>query len=140
RVAGGKSFDGPVSFLDVAPTLLKLAGADKQGVDGLEGTDLLATLAASAPPARDFYWKLGQSSALRAGDWKLIVSGGSRWLFDLAKDPLEKTDLLDAEPEKAAKLGADLAAWVAKQPPAAWTNDKLDSPIPVLNKGYWIEY
>jgi arylsulfatase A-like enzyme len=50
------------------------------------------------------------------GDYKLVIHdkpGGkpTRELFDLAADPAEKKNLMDAEPDRASKLQDKLTAW-----------------------------
>jgi arylsulfatase A-like enzyme len=53
------------------------------------------------------------SSAVRAGDWKLVerLEDGRLELYDLAKDPGETRDLALEEPAVAARLKATLDAW-----------------------------
>lgn len=43
---------------------------------------------------------------MRQGDWKLQVTEkpARTWLFNLAQDPTEKTNIADANPEKVAAL------------------------------------
>jgi arylsulfatase A-like enzyme len=57
----------------------------------------------------------GEKFALRVGRWKLIEGPeeGTRELFDLAADPRERHNRIDASPEVAADLAARLAAWRA---------------------------
>ena len=96
------------SVVDVAPTLLALAG---QAVPDLDGRDLLApapgdvssyaeseypTVAAWAPV-----------SAVVRGSWKLVIGDRPR-LFDLAADAEEQRDLAAQEPARARELTAAL--------------------------------
>ena len=75
----------------------------------------IAASAATAP-SRTLYWTTPRSSAVRDGDWKLIVTpapegkSGKVELFDLAKDPKETTDLASGMPEKVKALKVKLAA------------------------------
>jgi arylsulfatase A-like enzyme len=52
-------------------------------------------------------------SAIRAGDWKLLeyFEDGRRELFNLHSDPQESHDVAATQPEKAAELSRQLAAW-----------------------------
>jgi len=62
------------------------------------------------PPARTIYWKFGGGFAVRQGDWKLIVRGrGKAELFNLAKDPCEKTNLAARHSDRVAELRKLLA-------------------------------
>jgi len=109
---------------DVPPTLLALAGLRPPAK--MEGRNLLAM---SAEAGADLYVGTGlQDLAFYQGEWKLIArySGlgtGSpvveaTALFDLAADPGEERDLLQAEPERAAAL-LDKARAVARLAAAA---------------------
>lgn len=55
---------------------------------------------------RTFYWKTSGASALRMGDWKLIVYrvDGQIELFNLKNDPLEKNDLAKQESQRVMEL------------------------------------
>lgn len=110
----------PVSGLDLAPTLLALAGAEPLApCDGLD----LAPLLAGSPEhegtlARDelgfhFPHQYAQS-ALRKGDEKLVLTwrDGRGELFDLAHDPGEQHDLAAEQPARAAELRAELMRWL----------------------------
>jgi arylsulfatase A-like enzyme len=83
---------------------------------------------------------MGPSSAIRRGDWKLVASNKSRWLFDLAQDSGEKNDLASKEPERLAALEQELSAWAASCPEMLWHNEKADTAFTVLGKNYWVEY
>jgi choline-sulfatase len=80
----------PVSLLDVAPTLLELAG-----VEALEG-DGVSLLAPRERPVISEYHGEGlqaPSAMVRSGDHKLIVSlEDPDLLYDLGADPLELED------------------------------------------------
>jgi len=54
------------------------------------------------------YWKTPGASAVRKGDWKLIVTrkNGRSELFNLASDPYEKNDLASQESGRALELKA----------------------------------
>ena len=59
---------------------------------------------------------------IRSGEWKLQVSEHPKkdWLFDLAKDPTEKNNVAAAEPERVARMKADLMAWDKAQVKPMW--------------------
>jgi arylsulfatase A-like enzyme len=147
RVTPGKRIEAPVSLLDLAPTTLALAGAPPEALAELDGIDLATLLASpdgspdgAAVPERAFFWKLGSSAAIRKGDWKLVTSKGSRWLFDLSKDPSEGTDLADEELERKQALAQELESWIAKLPEPLWKNEADGTGLKVLGKTYWVEF
>ena len=53
--------------------------------------------------------------AVRAGDWKYVSRQNGEaveeWLFDLARDPEEKNNLLAERTAEVARLKTKLAAW-----------------------------
>lgn len=118
----------PVSSVDLYPTLLAAAGerenanSDRQELDGVSLLPLLDDVAAELP--RDsLYWHyplekphfLGGRSggAVRQRDWKLIefFDSGDVELYNLANDTSEQTNLAKADPERAAAMLQQLAAW-----------------------------
>ena len=140
RIAPGTSSEAPVSLLDLAATTLAMAGAGESELAALDGRDLRPLFAGESWPERSLFWCLGPSSAVRRGNWKLVASNKSRWLFDLAADPREEKDLSAAEPERAAELDRELAAFVSALPEPLWKNAKADAPFTILGKSYWVEY
>jgi uncharacterized sulfatase len=81
--------------------------------------------------------------------WKLIeaVRPKKDWLFNLAIDPTEKTNLADKEPQKLAQLKALMLAHHAKMPAPLWDTfvemsiliDKTSDqkPLPDDEYAYW---
>ena len=111
---------GAASGLDVAPTLLRLAGLAP--APAMDGADLF-----TAPPSRRIVAEAarGRQIMLRDGTWKLVRTfvasyvndafhpdAGQVELYDLAADPTEHANLVAARPEVARALGASLDAWL----------------------------
>ena len=111
----GTRYDGPVSVLDIVPTLLDLAGA--KPLQEREGRRLFQPQGYSLRPliegrgqfARTSDVPLGMEqfgqTALIKGDWKLrrIPSpiGTGEWeLFNVARDPGEQSNLAKSEPAR----------------------------------------
>jgi arylsulfatase A-like enzyme len=122
------------SLIDVMPTLLELAGLSPGAMDGISLQRLLDADARAAETARLaerilFAHRRGMSeSALESaldpaslwsvlrGDWRLIVDEleEEEGLYDLAADPLEQDDRLEAEPARAEELRAILDRFRAR--------------------------
>ena len=115
RIEPGVS-DELVSSLDVMPTLLDLAGTPTRPLD-LDGISLKSRMLDGEPlPNRALYWehvpKEGEAQAsVRRGDWKLVVTGEQRSLYDLSSDPGEEHDLAADEATRLDELQADLETW-----------------------------
>jgi uncharacterized sulfatase len=124
RIAPGQRFAAPVSGIDVLPTVAAAAGAALPADRPIDGIDLLPYLAEGAgePAPRALFWRDGPYRAVRDGDWKLIVSERPKrdWLFDLASDPTERTDLSAARPEQVERLRGALQRHHAGMPPPRW--------------------
>jgi arylsulfatase A-like enzyme len=132
RIAPGRRVGGPVSLLDVVPTLLGLL-ALPDPAPAVAGEDLSPVLLGTATPRADrvlyfqrrFFtaadrdeWPVrGEMFALRQERWKYIEAGDesvARQLFDLAADPAETRDLSAVHPDRAAALAALLRRWRAE--------------------------
>ncbi len=130
----------PVFQLDLAQTLLKLAGV----VDpSLPGEDLLAQKKGPAPPRFTISSRAERASITKDG-WHLIVSlrghpvsvGAEQKmlarhhveLFDLTHDPACERDLAREELERAKDLRLNLCAWIAAAQPKDWGASDLASP------------
>jgi arylsulfatase A-like enzyme len=113
-----------VSSLDVAPTVLGLAGLPVPST--MQGRDLFG----DSPAASEIVSVAnhGRQIMLRDGRWKLIRTlegfyyvdafaprAGDRELYDLRADPAERVNLVESEPEIAARLDAKIEAWLAVQ-------------------------
>lgn len=144
-----------VESLDIAPTLLRLAGADTPGPQreaSMRGRPLVERSSRSggesfvpAPLERELAFSeesaftvlpTGQRArstahqvALQAGHHKLLRSGDGDRLFDLARDPLETTDRLAAEPQVASRMGSELDRILRdlKSPPRGPRDDIKDA-------------
>ncbi|WP_196490095.1 sulfatase [Erythrobacter donghaensis] len=111
----GTRIDTPVAHIDVLPTLASAAGVPLPADRIIDGRDMLplATGAgAFSRPNNAIFWQSGAYQVVRAGDWKLQIDGTRKktWLFDLAADPTEKTNLARKRPDKVAELTQLLAA------------------------------
>jgi arylsulfatase A-like enzyme len=121
----------PVSHVDLAPTLLELAGLPEP-VAGWQGTSLAESVrTGSEPPAHAVAMEVGVTPgvptvpqhAIRKGRWKLITSLEDERvvdaLYDLHADPRERRNLARAQPQVVAELRGQLEAWAAESVEAA---------------------
>jgi arylsulfatase A-like enzyme len=121
QLPSGKIYDWPVSTMDIAPSVFKLAGGNlNEAKNQFDGIDLIAALNdIQNPSTRTLYFRFWDQAALRQGKWKYIFVGdGQRYLFDLEGDQHERTNLHDQHPELAARLHEELKAWCADMKPA----------------------
>jgi arylsulfatase A-like enzyme len=128
----GRITDQPVVSMDFYTTILNLAGVEHNDNDGVNLTPLLTQ---EKPLNRDvLFWHYPHyhgsawtpGSALRKGDWKLIVhyEDNSIELFNLKNDPGETTDIAKDNPEKVAELKRLLDQQLAE------THAKFPEPNP----------
>ena len=119
QARGGETLDAIVHVMDIAPTLLDIAGAtypapNEDGIPvpqrGASMVSLLTGKADSIRGADDYLaWEFFDWRAVRMGSWKATwiaePFGAGDWqLFDIAKDPGESHDLADEYPEVTQDL------------------------------------
>ena len=122
---------GVVSHVDLAPTLLELAGLPEP-VPGWQGVSLAESVRSGRePPTHAVAMEVGVTPgvptvpqhAIRDGRWKLITSlEDSRVadaLYDLDADPRERRNVAREQPELVAELRAKLEALAAESVEAA---------------------
>ena len=127
RIAGGGNVDAMMGYIDVYPTVKRIAGVSDGDPHPLDGRDMLDVIRGKAQAAkRDWFSYIAQGSADKTaicdGTWKLVVLGGSVLdvtldqavlpanskpsleLFRLDRDPGEQTDLAAKHPDVVAQL------------------------------------
>jgi len=106
----------PVHLIDIAPTVLELAGVTPlteyagKPVPPMQGRSFARALADAKTAARDNLWWCHEGHrAVRVGDWKLVAAKNTPWeLYDLATDRGEINNRAASEPARVAELEA---AW-----------------------------
>jgi len=114
----GRVYAQPVSLLDISATAVAVAGWPPDGK--LDGVDLIPFLAGkkTAAPHESLFWRFWNQAAVRSGQWKYLQAGNfGQFLFDLSTDEHEKRNLIDAHPDMAKRLRAELAAWSKQMKP-----------------------
>jgi len=118
-VPSGTVVDEPVISLDMAATVLALAGLPK--AEELDGINLLPRLSgkSGALPERDLFWRFWQQGAILRGSWKyMVLTDGREMLYDLSTDLHEKQNLIGEFPEKTDQLRRAWREWSETlQPP-----------------------
>lgn len=105
--------------MDWAATIVKLAEAQPPKLRPFDGMDLMPVLTGKLKAQkRTLYWRRVTPNfrtthrAVRDGDWKFMDEpNGRQWLFNLAKDIGEATNLVEQEPEQVARLKKLLDWW-----------------------------
>ena len=147
-VKAGTICDTPVIGIDLYPTILEMAGAQKPRGKLLDGRSIVpllkgrkslnrkaifwhfpAYLQGKAEGARDPYFRTRPGAAVRAGHWKLIeyFEDGALELYNLKNDIAEQNNLAEIMPEKTSELHKLMLAW----------RKAVNAPVPTeLNPDY----
>jgi len=118
RFAAGRK-DALVTVMDIAPTILEMAGTRHPGtlyegrellpMTGLSALGVLSGDEESVHGNDAVGWELYGNRALIRGDWKAVLTwppeGNGEWqLFNMREDPTETHDLASAKPELSAEM------------------------------------
>lgn len=121
----GKTYDRPVSSLDILPTALAAAGASSIASKPLDGTDLVPYLSGkkSGAPHETLFWRIAERDiwAVRDGSHKRVKQGAAINLYDLSKDGGETSDRADKLPEIQERLQKAFDEWQATLSEPLWT-------------------
>ncbi len=124
KLPAGVVYEQPVIQLDFLPTALAAAGAPAVTDAKLDGVNLLPYLTGDnkAAPHDALYWRFGQQTAIRMGNWKLVKHNQSQSveLYDLSQDIGEKNDLSKQHPGKYAELAAAWKKWDGELVEPTW--------------------
>jgi arylsulfatase A-like enzyme len=114
KIAPGTKVTDPISHIDLLPTLAAATGAQvptDRPIDGVNLWPYMTGKAPATPPHEAIFWQDGPYMAVLKNGWKLQVAERPKkdWLFHLAKDPTEKTNLAASNPAKVEELKAAIA-------------------------------
>jgi arylsulfatase A-like enzyme len=123
-VVPGVRVPDAVTLADVAPTIMQLAGGRLGDVDGIDLSPALQRVALprreqyaeSFAPLVEFGWAPLRS--IRSGPWKLVAAPRPE-LFDIEKDPDERTNLAAAQPAVVRDLEARAGRYSGAELPSA---------------------
>ena len=142
KIPSGTETDTAINSVDLYPTLLAVAGAEKPANYTLDGVSYLEVLTSGGKAklqrdstywhfpgylgAQGDNWRTTPAGAVRSGDFKLIefFEDGRRELYNLRDDLSQKHNLASEQPEKAAELYKKLTTW----------RNEIHAPMPGPNK------
>ncbi len=111
RNAGRSSAVG--GQVDLAPTLADLVGIPPAAT--WQGNSLFS----SSRPGRAYFYGPTEdfTFGMREANWKYIINAGpgTQELYDLSRDPLESTNLADAQQERCRRFRQRVSAWLDYQ-------------------------
>jgi arylsulfatase A-like enzyme len=117
----GSISDAPIISTDYYRTLLDLVGLAAAPEQHRDSVSLRPLLAGGTIEPRPLFWHYphygnqggAPVSAVRQGPWKLVewLEDGTLELFNLTRDPHEKTNVAEKEPGRVKTLHATLKAW-----------------------------
>lgn len=121
-IDGGRDVPGLTQVQDLLPTLLDLCGIAPPSGTRLDGLSLAPALrGAAAVPDRTLIVQYGPPEPFRMtcvmrGRWRLLSdlkgpAAGGPELYDLATDPLQRTNLVGTRPDLARDLRAAYDTW-----------------------------
>ena len=118
RIAAGSVSDQVGITMDLTASILSVTGATVPPETKLEGIDLFPIWEGRAPQVeRTLFWRSGnggaKQTAVRRGDWKLVVDGPHAYVFNLRTDLSERNDLAKWRQDVAQELYPLIAGWEA---------------------------
>jgi uncharacterized sulfatase len=114
---GSRNTTSVMAAIDLAPSLIRLSGAEPPPNAAYDGVDMLDTLLGRSDASRDRKSFYGIENlpdlALRDGRWKFLCDydGGRPELYDLNSDPGEKENLAEERVDKVKELTSKVLAW-----------------------------
>ncbi|MDF1842797.1 MAG: sulfatase [Rubripirellula sp.] len=134
RIKGGSICDGVVSALDIMPTCCSVAGLSLPDAIKTDGVDLRPWLSGQRTdsPHQSLYWRNGDNSAMRKGNWKMIEVPNHVWLFDLDSDLGEQNNVAEQHLDRVHEMQQEFRVWESTLKDPAWP-PKPNRPIHVID-------
>jgi arylsulfatase A-like enzyme len=116
RIPPGKVSDQVGITMDLTASILAITGTPVPAEARLEGLNLFPVWEGKAPEVeRTLFWRARATnrsqSAVRRGDWKVVIDAGHTYVFNLRTDVSERHDLANRRQDIAQELQPLLAAW-----------------------------
>jgi len=153
RIGGGRDLAGLTQVQDLLPTLLDLCGVEPAASAIFDGASLAKALRGDGPvPDRTLIVQYGLPEPFRMtcvmrDRWRLLsdIKGpaqGGPELYNLASDPMQRTNLVAALPDLAKELRASYDAWWSKTEPLTRQRAFIslghpNGSVAVLNSAEW---
>ena len=107
--AKGELRHNPGHVIDIVPTVLDLAGAERPSLPDAPtppGKSIVPVFKHDDTVTHDYLWWFHEGTrAIRVGEWKLVADKGGPWeLYDLSSDRAESHDLSSSHADKVANL------------------------------------
>lgn len=137
--AGSINREAILHVMDVAPTMLELAGLDHSSMQGRSWARMMQGSETSPRSETDIVaTQMFGAKMVRQGDWKAVsmpepIGTGSWELFNLANDPGETHDLSALQPRRLATMAAAWDEYAAANNviiPDRTSYDGLDRRLP----------
>jgi arylsulfatase A len=119
HIDAGRISDVTTITMDIAPTLMSLAGVPNPENLIFDGVDLSPVFMGNGEiPQRLLFWRFNnpydhtKSFAVRDGAWKYVESDDSKYLYYLNGDPTESNNIIDLYENKASQLKAAYQKWI----------------------------
>lgn len=98
--------------MDLAPTVLSLAGSEIPKKTQFDGIDFSNTLLKESPIGqRALFWRYLDQKAVRENQWKLLIDEKDTMLYNLRRDITESSDLADSRGDILEDLVGKLKIW-----------------------------
>lgn len=112
RLPAGTVSDQPGMFFDLTASILAATNTPVPAEARLEGVNLLPILQGRSPQVeRTLFWRTPNQKAVRKGDWKLLVDGGTLLLFNLRSDIGERADVTASRTDLVKALRPLIETW-----------------------------
>jgi len=140
HIEAGTVSDIPVIGSDIFSTILDIVGIPLPGDRTIDGTSMLPAFNGKAVTRSvPLYWRthvspVGDRSALRIGDWKIVSNDEMTkfLLFNIQEDWKEENDLAAAMPEKTEEMKKELfKVWegIVAEGPKEWWLEERNKPM-----------
>jgi arylsulfatase A-like enzyme len=116
RIPAGKVSDQVGITMDLTASILAITGTPVPEDARLEGMNLFPVWEGAVPEVeRTLFWRAKAptraQTAVRRGDWKVVVDASNTYVFNLRTDISERHDLANRRQDVAQALYAVLKAW-----------------------------
>jgi len=124
KIKAGTTYEEPVHHFDIYTTIADAAGATVPKNVEIDGVSLLpyATGEEKVKPHETLFWRAGDYRTVRHNEWKMAVVPqlAKTWLFNLAEDPGETTNLAELNPNVVDELMLLLEEHNKQMVPPKW--------------------